>query len=389
MNYLKFSLFFLISIQYTVFAGNVQQKTNKEAGILAKNKKKDIKIKGTYKVAPQPGEMIFLSEVIDKKDKQYKKIDSVAVKGLHFFMAPKKIKPGSYVLTNREDQTLPIYLDYGYSNITIDSFFSRSKISGNVLDSLLKQYDAMNMMVAMTQIAYAFKAKSYEKDGREVPEDEVNEFIENYKQISEKQKSLTRELGSRKDLAGAYVIVNGGAGEFTNEEINDTYSALSTSDKNTSFGKELKLFVDKLNSLSVGVKAPDFAQQTPEGEEVRLSSFLQGKKVVLIDFWASWCGPCRKENPNVVALYNEYKTRGFDIIGVSLDHERDNWLKAIADDKLTWTHVSDLGGWQNAVAQLYDVTAVPLTILLDAGGKIIAKNLRGEDLRKKVAEICK
>jgi len=90
----------------------------------------------------------------------------------------------------------------------------------------------------------------------------------------------------------------------------------------------------------------------------------------------------------VVALYNEYKTKGFDIIGVSLDNEKENWLKAITDDRLTWTHVSDLKGWQNSVAQLYNVTAVPVTILLDGNGRIIAKNLRGEELRKKVSEIC-
>lgn len=379
--------FFLINVNsYGGITG--YQITKREDIKSTEIKPRKITIKGKYIIAPPTGEMVFLSEVIDKKNKIYKRIDSVAVKGKQFFLSSKRIKPGSYLLTNRENQSLPIFLDYGYSYITIDSFFSRAKIEGNQLDSLIKHYDAMNMMVAMAQIGYALKVKSYEHDGKKVPEEEVNEFIENFKQMSQQQKSLTREIGLRKDLAGAYVIVNGGAGEFTNQEINNAYALLPPSYKSTNIGKELKLFVDKLNSLAVGVKAPDFTQQTPEGKEIKLSDFIQGKKVVLIDFWASWCGPCRKENPNVVALYNEYKTKGFDIIGVSLDNEKENWLKAITDDRLTWTHVSDLKGWQNSVAQLYNVTAVPVTILLDGNGRIIAKNLRGEELRKKVSEIC-
>ena len=110
-------------------------------------------------------------------------------------------------------------------------------------------------------------------------------------------------------------------------------------------------------------------------------------KYVLVDFWASWCRPCRAENPNVVRVYNQYKDKGFEILGVSLDKSKDAWLKAIEQDKLTWKHVSDLKFWQSEAAQLYGVSSIPYTILLDPEGTIIAQNLRGASLERKLAEL--
>lgn len=138
-------------------------------------------------------------------------------------------------------------------------------------------------------------------------------------------------------------------------------------------------------NLMVGGTAPDFTQETPDGEALSLSE-LRGK-VILIDFWASWCGPCRRENPNVVRAYQKYRDKGFDIISVSLDKDRNRWLQAIEKDGMDWHHVSDLKGWKNEVAQTYGVTSIPHTILLDAEGKIVARNLRGPSLDQKLAQI--
>ncbi len=143
--------------------------------------------------------------------------------------------------------------------------------------------------------------------------------------------------------------------------------------------------IDEVKNYAVGGTAPDFTQQSPEGEDISLSDFRG--KVVLVDFWASWCGPCRRENPNVLKVYNKYKDKGFEILGVSLDKTKDRWVKAIADDNLPWPQISDLKGWSNAVANDYGVRSIPHTILLDKEGKILARGLRGPALEQKLAEI--
>lgn len=150
----------------------------------------------------------------------------------------------------------------------------------------------------------------------------------------------------------------------------------------------VKLFHDAVaqsRKLSMGSLAPEINLNTPEGKTVALSS-LRGK-VVLIDFWASWCGPCRAENPNVVNAYKKYKDKGFDIYGVSLDKDKNAWEAAIKKDGLTWTHVSDLKFWNSEVVKLYNFNGIPTNYLVDREGKILAKNLRGEDLDKKLAEV--
>ena len=139
--------------------------------------------------------------------------------------------------------------------------------------------------------------------------------------------------------------------------------------------------------LTKGNVAPDFTLPTPEGETISLSS-LRGK-YVLIDFWASWCGPCRAENPNVVKVYQKYKKDGFEILGVSLDKDKERWLSAIEKDGLVWKHGSDLKFWQSDVAQLYGVTGIPFTVLVDKNGIIIEKNLRGAALEEKLKTIFK
>ena len=140
-----------------------------------------------------------------------------------------------------------------------------------------------------------------------------------------------------------------------------------------------------MKATAIGQPAPEIELPNPEGQVVKLSSFKG--KYVLVDFWAKWCGPCRKENPNVVRAYNQYKDKGFTVFGVSLDRSKDDWLRAIQEDGLTWTHVSDLKYWQSEAAKTYNINAIPFSVLLDPQGVIIGKNLRGAALENKLAEI--
>jgi len=162
--------------------------------------------------------------------------------------------------------------------------------------------------------------------------------------------------------------------------------SLNKSLPNNSYSKMFHKKVLELSRLSIGAVAPEISLNTPDGKTIALSS-LKGK-VVLVDFWASWCRPCRAENPNVVRMYNTYKDKGFEVYSISLDKDKAPWIKAISDDQLIWpSHVSDLGYWQSSVVKQYNISGIPFTCLLDKEGKIVAKGLRGEELELKIKQL--
>ena len=175
-------------------------------------------------------------------------------------------------------------------------------------------------------------------------------------------------------------------------DINEEYAffdsvatELKASNQLQAYTQRIITTVERMRKLAVGSPAPDFSLPNPDGELVSLSS-LKGK-YVLIDFWAAWCRPCRMENPNVKAMYATYADKGFEILGVSLDRKKDDWVKAIEKDGLPWKHVSDLKYFNGKAARLYEIQAIPATYLLDPDGNIIAKGLRGPSLRAKLKEI--
>jgi len=170
-------------------------------------------------------------------------------------------------------------------------------------------------------------------------------------------------------------------------EMEKIFANISPELKSSFFGKQVAERIAHFKKTQEGVDAQDFTQPDVDGKMVKLSDYKG--KYVLIDFWASWCAPCRRENPNLVKVYEQYKSKGFEILGVSMDKAADKakWLKAIADDKLTWKQVGDLKGWENEAAAKYDVKAIPMNFLIDPSGKIIAKELRGAALEAKIKEI--
>lgn len=170
-------------------------------------------------------------------------------------------------------------------------------------------------------------------------------------------------------------------------KVQEAFNQLDAEYKDSELGKSIATKFKNLNSLNIGAVAPKFEAPNPEGKVIALDDVLN--KVTIIDFWASWCKPCRRENPNVVKLYEKYHDKGLEIIGVSLDkaEHKDRWIKAIEDDGLTWPQISNLKSWNEPIARLYNIRSIPATYILDENGVIIAKNLRGKALEDKVAEL--
>jgi peroxiredoxin len=227
--------------------------------------------------------------------------------------------------------------------------------------------------------------RAAEEDGDTVAKSKANDDYE----LAEKEKKqylVNYIMQNNSDVVSQYILFRNSY-QFELDELESMVINFDVEKKST----YLDALMDRvlvLKSVAVGMPFKDFEQGNQNDEPIKLSSKV-GTKLLLVDFWASWCAPCRVENPNIVAVYNDYKDKGFDVYGVSFDTNKDKWLEAIEADKLTWTHVSDLKGWGNEAGKLYGVQSIPHSILLDENGIIVAKNLREEALREKVAELLK
>ena len=169
-------------------------------------------------------------------------------------------------------------------------------------------------------------------------------------------------------------------------ELESLFEGLDTVVRNSATGQHLEKYLAIMKRREVGARIMDFTQNDLKGQQVRFADYRKGR-YVLLDFWASWCGPCRAENPNVLKAYNRFKGKNFVVLGVSLDEDSAQWRQAVAKDGMPWTQVSDLKGWKNEVSQQYGIQGIPANFLVDTSGTIIAKNLRGTALEKKLAEV--
>ena len=343
------------------------------------------------------GKNVFL----EKQDEtgQLKQIDTVKIENGKFTFKGSAKEPEMYLVQVETVQgKVPFILENGDIEMTINKdSVNITKVTGTYNNDELSSYKEVGVKTQkkMAKFQETNMAKMQEASQKQ---DTVvmNSLRKEYMKIQEDFMKVSDEyVASHPKAFISALIVEGMFNQMNPDiaKIKKYYDGLDKSLKNTKPGKSIATKLGQIAApvaavqgpVGVGSVAPDFSAPTPDGKTVSLKQSLG--KVTIVDFWASWCKPCREENPNVVALYNELHAKGLNIVGVSLDKEAAPWKEAIAKDKLAWNQVSNLKWWKEPIALAYGVESIPATFILDASGKIVAKDLRGAELKAKINEL--
>ncbi|AOM78516.1 TlpA disulfide reductase family protein [Pedobacter steynii] len=312
--------------------------------------------------------------------------DSVSVKNGVFSYKGSVKEPTRIYLTDRKGLQFGLYVENapvsikGNVNAIEDMLISGGKTQqeSNVLSVSKKDLEKRQK-----QLYSEYEKAEKAKDAAAIAKIE-SEFFKSYKESDALNKAfITKHPKSYVSLVNIKDL--GSSTDYA--ELQSLFQSLDAGLKATETGKKMEAMLAVLKKGSNGQKMIDFTQNDMEGKPVSFSSFKG--KYVLVDFWASWCGPCRGENPNVLKAYDQFKDKGFTVLGVSLDDNADKWKKAVVEDKMPWTQLSDLKGWKNEVSTYYGIQGIPANYLVDPDGVIIARNLRGEALHEKLKELMK
>lgn len=351
------------------------------------NAQKQFTVSGTINTSLNNSK-IFIEEI--KNNAPILKDSTIIQNGTFEFKGSIETLDIAFLKLEKEKQGLPFILEKGKIAITFDKdSLNKSKVGGTQNNIKFQEFSdkigAVNKKMQRFQQENMSKMQTAQQTKDTAT---INKIMEDYTVIQNEMKAVSTNFikNNPKAFISVLLLENLMANKsITKEETEEFYNMLGKESLETSYAKNIEKTLKSMNNLSIGKKAPEFSAPSPDGKMISLKESLG--KITIIDFWASWCGPCRAENPNVVAMYNKYHSKGLNMIGVSLDRDGTKWKEAIKKDNLTWAHVSNLKFWQDPIAELYNIKSIPATYILDEKGIIIAKDLRGEELEAKVKEL--
>jgi peroxiredoxin len=324
--------------------------------------------------------------------------DSTNLRGGQFTFNEKVAEPSLATLVvrfdpkdtvTRQPDAMQFYIEPGIIKIKASDSLQNAIVTGSVsqkdfekLQMLLKPYDEK-------MSAFRNEYMGYRKNNDTAAMKKIVEEADALDSVMNEEVYLKYAMNHLSSPVALYSLETYAGYDIDPSKVEPLFKRLTSKIQNSASGKAFYKRIETAKKTAIGSMAMNFTQPDTLGHPVSLSNFKG--KYVLLDFWASWCGPCRAENPNVVKAFNKYKDKNFTVLSVSLDQpgKKEAWLNAIHKDGLTWTHVSDLKFWDNAVAKEYGIRAIPQNLLLDPSGRIIAKNIRGEELTKKLEEVIK